>query len=150
VSIAEHAEQLRDLVVSVGGWSTTPALSIGGKSGDPGLIKIPIPAAWIRLQQDMPDAPEDNRERGAVSGYVGPNQVQALYAVTIFLPYTDDDNLLTEQFPRLTGVINAVHSIDAPGGSRWRYAGQRIALVYPDRLAYEQHYAVDFVHQVTA
>ncbi len=145
--ISELASDLLAKVQSVGGWSTTPALSIGGKSGDPGLIKIPIPAAWVRLHQDMPDTPNERYERGSDSGFVGPNQVMAVYAVTIFLPYTDDANILTEQFPRLEAVINAVHATSAPLAMQWRYAGQLLKLVYPDRLAYEQHYTVNFVHQ---
>jgi hypothetical protein len=95
----------------------------------------------------MPDNPEDNRERGGFSGYVPPPQVQAVFAVTVFLPYATDDDLLDVQFVRLNSIITAVHATDAPGGYKWRYAGQRIALVQPDRLAYEQHYAVDFVYQ---
>jgi hypothetical protein len=146
--IAELASDLLTKVQSVAGWSTTPALSIGGKSGDPGLIKIPIPAAWVRLHQDMPDIPGDRYERGADSGLVTVNQVMGVFAVTIFLPYTDDADILAVQFPRLEAVINAVHGTDAPIAMQWRYAGQLLKLVYPDRLAYEQHYTVNFVHQV--
>jgi hypothetical protein len=144
--ISEHARDLRDKIIAVGGWQTTPGLALGGKSLDPGLIKLPIPAAWVVFDEDDPDMPEDNRERGAVSGLVTVNQIQARFGVLLVLPYTDDDDMLDVQYPFMESVIVAVHGTDAPGGYRWRYAGQERRFVQPDRLAYLQHYAVDFVY----
>ena len=67
------------------------------------------------------------------------------WAVTIFVPYVDDTDMLATQYPLLEAVRDAIHATDAPSGERWCYLGQKIALVYPDRLAYEQRYSVRFV-----
>lgn len=146
--IAECAADLLAKFTSVGNWATAPSLSTGGKSGDPGLVKIPIPAAWVNFAKDAND--ELPYEHSPPSGVIGPPQVMATFAATIFLPYTTDDDLLTVQFPRLKAIILAIHSTDVAGSAgtlQWRYAGQRIALVYPDRLAYEQRYTVNFIYQ---
>jgi hypothetical protein len=65
--------------------------------------------------------------------------------VVIYVPYVSQDDLLTVQFPLLESVIAAVrdNGSEATSGNRWRYIGQKLAMVYPDRLAYEQHYTLD-------
>jgi hypothetical protein len=45
--IAECAASLLALVKTVPALADKTSLSIGGRSADPGLVKIPLPAAWI-------------------------------------------------------------------------------------------------------
>lgn len=122
------------------------SLSIGGRSVDPGLLLIPLPAAWIVFKNDQVD--EEQYQHGPSSGLVPRSQVvMATIAVTVFIEYLDDADLLANQFPLLERVAEAVHAteISAAPAYRWRYIGQKIALVYPDRLAYEQRFTVDYV-----
>jgi hypothetical protein len=145
--IAELADDLLTKVRGVTTLASRTSLSIGGKSGDPGLLKIDLPAAWAKFANDESD--ERSYERGPDSGLVSEAQLQmATFIVTILIPYTDDDDLLTVQYPLLEEVIAAVHATDSPTGFRWRYRKQRIALVYTDRLAYEMHFTVNHVTQL--
>ena len=141
--IAECAADLLSKVKTVPALATSAALSIGGRSADPGLVKIPLPASWVTLSKDASD--EQSYEHGPPSGVITVNELLATFAVTTFIPYINDDDLLGTQFPLLESIIVAIHATESPSGFRWRYAGQRIALVYPDRLAYEQRYTVNYV-----
>lgn len=141
--IAEIAADLVGKVRSVTAISTRSGLSLGGRSGDPGLLKIPLPAAWVTMKGDQVD--ERDYTHGPESGLVSKWQpMMATYAVTVFIPYLDDADLLATQYPLLRAISDAVHGTEAPSGYRWRYIGQKIALVYFDRLAYEQHYTLTF------
>lgn len=142
--IAECAADLLAKVRTVAALANSASLSIGGRSADPGMLKIPLPAAWVTLRKDVSD--ERDYEHGPASGMISPSPILlATFAVTIFVPYIDDNDLLAVQYPLLESIISTVHANESPSGYRWRYAGQRIALVYPDRLAYEQHFTVDYI-----
>ncbi len=141
--IAECAADLLARVKTVSALADKTSLSIGGRSVDPGLVKIPLPAAWVTFGKDISD--EQSYEHGDPSGFIRENPLMlSTWPITIFIPYTTDADLLTVQFPLLESVIAAVHAQEAPSGLRWRFAGQRIALVYPDRLAYEQRYTLNY------
>jgi hypothetical protein len=141
--IAEIAADLLAKVQSVAGLETSAGLSIGGRSQDPGLLKVPLPAAWCSLKTDQTD--EQDYTHGPGSGLILPSQrMMGTWAVMVFIPYIDDADLLATQFPLLEAVANAVHGTTTPSGFAWRYIGQRIALVYPDRLAYEQRFTLHY------
>ncbi len=140
--IAECAADLLAKVQTVAALVDRTSLSIGGRSADPGLVKVPLPAAWITFGKEESD--EQSYERGDPSGVVHEAQLMiATFPVNIFIPYIDDIDLLTVQFPLLEAVIAAGHAKISPSGLAWRFTGQRIALVYPDRLAYEQRYTLN-------
>lgn len=144
--IAECAADLLARVKSIAALADRTSLTIGGRSADPGLVKIPLPAAWVTFGKDISD--EQSYEHGPASGLVLEAPLMlSTWPITIFIPYTTDDDLIGVQFPLLESVIAAVHAQEAPSGLRWRFAGQRIALVYPDRLAYEQRYTLNYTIQ---
>jgi hypothetical protein len=123
--------------------STRTGLTIGGKSQDPGMLKVPLPASWVSFKSDQVD--ERDFTHGPASGYiVDVGVLMGTWAAMIFVPYNDDADMLSVQLPLLEAVAGAVHGTEAPSGFRWRYIGQRIALVYPDRLAYELKFTVNF------
>jgi hypothetical protein len=145
--IAELATDLLTKVRSVDALALYTSLTLGGKKDDPGLLKCPLPAAWVKFGKDGSD--ERDRNYGPESGLVSEAQLMmAEWLVTVLVPYTTDDDLLLVQYPLLEAITTAVHAQDSPSGLRWRYAGQRIALVYTDRLAYEQRYTVNLVTQL--
>jgi hypothetical protein len=140
--IAELARDLLARVRSVPSLEESTSLTLGGKKEDPALLKCPVPAAWVKFASDASD--EQSYEHGPASGFISEAQLMmAGFLVTVLVPYRTDDDLLDTQYPLLDAVSAAVHAQDGPSGFRWRYAGQRIALVYTDRLAYEQRYMVD-------
>lgn len=140
--ISENLEDFVDKVKSVPVLASSAGLAIGGKATDPGLLKIPLPAAWIMYTSDNPDEPPYGRG-GEQPGMVPAVEVLlATVSVLVYLPYTTQDDLLQNQFPVLESVVKAIRGTTAPSGHRWRYIGQRLAFVYPDRIAYEQHYTL--------
>lgn len=142
--ISECAADLLAKVKTVPALAISAALSLGGKSADPGLLKIPLPAAWVMLTKDASDEP--SYEHGPDSGVIHAGPVLlATFSVNVFTAYSDDANMLTATYPMLEAIAVAIHATESPSGFRWRYAGQRVALVYPDRLTYEQRYTVNYV-----
>ncbi len=130
-------------------------LSIGGKAQDPGLLKKAPPFAWVLYGGEQPgESPYGTSSQGG-SGIV-PDQEEMLstFRVVVYVPYTSDADLLDTQLPLLESVALAVKAsvttgplggIEAPNGYRWRYVGQKLALVYADRLGYEQHYTLQTI-----
>lgn len=140
--ISENVADLIAKIQTLPQLASSSGLAIGGKGTDPGLLKIPLPAAWIMYSKDdVDEAPFG--QGGAQPGLVPAQEVVlATCSVLIYLPYTDQDDLLNVQLPLLESVITAIRGKIAPSGHRWRYVGQKLALVYPDRIAYEQHYTL--------
>ncbi len=141
--IADNLTHILGLVTSIPELANSAGLAIGGKGNDPGLTKIPLPAAWIMYANDVVnEAPygtgEDNT--GTISN---PQSMLLQVNILIYLPYVSQDDLLNIQFPLLEKLIATVHATSpVPYAMRWRYVGQKLALVYPDRIAYEQHYTL--------
>jgi hypothetical protein len=145
--IADNAEDLVARVTSVPALANSAGLALGGRGADPALTKIPLPAAWIMFGKDQVNEPPYGTSQSGGSGGMVPmgENVQQVFSIVIYVPYLSQDDLLTVQFPLLEAVIAAVRGNGraAPSGNRWRYIGQKLAMVYPDRLAYEQHYTLD-------
>lgn len=144
--IAENVADLIDRVKSVSALTASASIFLGGHGTDPALLKIPLPAAWVRYEQDSPDEAPYSTSSGAGPAIVPASQVcLAMCSVIIYVPYVSESDLLTTQYPLLEQVIAAIHGKDAPSGHRWRYFGQKIALVANDRMAYQQRYTLDMV-----
>lgn len=145
--IAENAADLVARVTSVPALANSAGLALGGRGADPALTKIPLPAAWIMFGKDQVDESPYGSSQSGGRGSLIPNgeNIQQVFSVVIYVPYLSQDDLLTVQFPLLESVVAAVRGNGqaAPSGNRWRYIGQKLAMVYPDRLAYEQHYTLD-------
>jgi hypothetical protein len=142
--LAELAADLLEKVRSVEALTDSTALTIGGKAKDPDLTKIPLPAAWVVLRKEGKDvSPYDHTD---TSGVVIDETIVGVWTVTVMVPYLSDEDLLTTQYPLLEAVRKAIHAQEGPTGSmNWAYMNQRIALVYTDRLAYEQTYHINYV-----
>jgi hypothetical protein len=139
--LAELASDLLDKVKTIGALTDSTALTIGGKPQDPDLTKIPLPAAWVVLRKEEKDTtPYGHTDP---SGVVDELTIAAIWTVTVMVPYATDADMLDVQFPLLESVRKAIHNTDSPSGFKWSYMGQRIALVYTNRLAYEQTYHVN-------
>jgi hypothetical protein len=145
--ISEIANDLLTRVRTISDLSGTTSFAIGGKAADPSLKEISLPACRLILIQDYVD--EDPMTR---SSHLGPEvvpkvqQILFTFSALVIVPYEDDISILNTQFPLLESVITTVHG-EAPtplgGAHRWRYIGQKLSFVYPDRLGYEQRYTVN-------
>jgi hypothetical protein len=133
--IAENSAHLVSLIQGIAVLSKSTGLAAGGRTPDPGLLKIPLPAAWVLYAGDKPNEPQ--------TGFNASNQVlTANYVVMIYIPYISAADLEANQYPMIEAVIQAIRGQQAPKGQRWRYEGQKLSVVNPDRLAYEQRYSV--------
>lgn len=133
--IAENAQHLLSMVQSVPLLAQKSGFAVGGQAPDPGLSKIPLPAAWVILSGDK-CGDDDEKMRPAIE------VVTLTFVVMLYVPYLGQSDLLANQFPLLEQVIQAVRGQKAPSGHRWRYMGQQLALVNADKLAYEQRYTL--------
>jgi hypothetical protein len=144
--IAELGADLVGKVQGIPSLTNSSSLTLGGRAADPGMLKMQTPCAWVSMKGDAEDEAAMSAVSGPRSGLVAVSQVMlGTWAVTVFVPYIDDTDLLATQYPLLEAIRAAIHATDAPSGYRWAYVGQKIALVYPDRLAYEQRYTVNYV-----
>lgn len=144
--IAELATDLLAKVQSIGALVDSSSLTLGGRAADPGMLKLSPPFAWVSMRGDAEDEPSLSNVSGPSSGMVPTSQLLlGIWVVVVFIPYINDADMIATQYPLLESLTAAIHAKDAPGGFRWGYVGQKIAMVYPDRLAYEQSYRVNFV-----
>ena len=144
--IAENAADLLARVKSIAALTNSAGLAIGGRAGDPSLLKIPPPAAWILFGGDQVDEdPHTAGGRGGPGMVPGVEVILAIFRVLVYVAFIDDNDLIANQYPLLELVIRAIRGQQAPSGHRWRYLGQKLTLVYNDRLAYEQRYTLDMV-----
>ncbi len=122
-------------LTSVTALANAASFTAGGNAADPALTKIPLPAAWVLLSNDKP---MDNE-----TGVVPLTQVVLVeYTVLIYVQYTTQADLINTQIPLLRSARSAIHGTEGPNRNRWKYMGQKLVLVNPDRLAYEQQYAI--------
>lgn len=140
--IAENVGDFIAKLVTVPALANSSGLALGGKGVDAGLRQVALPCAWVMYAKDDADE-EPFGSGGHQPGLVAsPGVMKVTISILIYLPYSDQVDLLTIQFPLLETVVKAIHGTRAPSGHRWRYLGQKLALVYPDRIAYEQHYTL--------
>jgi hypothetical protein len=145
--ISECAADLAARVRSVPALANSAAFALGGKGTDPALKEIPLPAAWLALNLEQVDEDPLDRSTRYAPGIVPEVQMMvATFPVLVIVPYIDETDLITNQYPLLESVVKAVKASggEAPSGHRWRYIGQRLAFVYPDRLGYEQRYTLNW------
>jgi len=139
--ISENVSDLIAKITSLPEFENSAGLALGGKGTDPGLVKVNLPAAWVMYSKD--DVDEEPFGHNSHPGMVPSLQVSLVTcSILIYLQYTTQEDLLAVQFPLLERVILSIRGSTAPSGHRWRYLGQKLALVYPDRIAYEQHYTL--------
>jgi hypothetical protein len=132
---AENALNLLNLLTSVPALAANAGLAAGGRASDPSMIHVPLPCAWLLLAEDKPnDAATGSNPAGQV--------VSTDFIVMLHIPYVSQADLLANQLPLLEATIAAVRGKQAPRGQKWRYAGQKLMLINPDRLVYEQRYSI--------
>ena len=137
--ISENALDLIARVTSITAFANSASFTLGGHGVDPALVKIPLPAAWVLYRGD---GQKEDSDEALVPG-VG--IMLSTWSVILYVPYAVQSDLLTVQFPLLESVITTIRGKTAPSGHRWRYDGQKLVNVLPDRIAYEQRYTLTMV-----
>jgi hypothetical protein len=132
---AENAQNLLALLETVPSLVNTSGLAVGGRAPDPAMSRIPLPSAWVILADDKPqDAETGSNPAGQA--------VHTTYVVMIYVPYINQSDLIANQLPLIESTVKAIRGQQSTSGTRWRYEGQKLALINPDRLAYEQRYSL--------
>ena len=128
-------QDLFSKLITVPAIANFASFTAGGGASDPAMTKIPLPAAWVLLAGDMPVDKE--------SGAVPITQIlQIEYVVMVLLPYTSQSDILNTQIPLLRAIRKSIHGTLAPNGFLWKYTGQKLAKLNPDRMGYEQRFVV--------
>jgi len=146
--IGEIGTDLLNRVRSVPSLASSTSFAIGGKATDPALKTIPLPACRLLFMNMYAD--EDPRSTGSSrgGGMVPADQVVIFdFRALLIVPYLDDTDILTVEFPLLNAVVDAIKDTSVPtaSGHRWRLLSQKLSFVYPDRLGFEQRYTIDAV-----
>lgn len=128
--IAKCAKDLYDKVQAISALASASGLAVGGKEADPGMTKIPLPAAWILAHSGVTTLPPTD---GQVKQKT---TAQLVYVVMLYVAYISQSDLITNQLPLLQTVISTVHGTDAPSGERWAFKDYQLTLVNTDRLGY--------------
>lgn len=141
--IAECTADLVARITALPALTNSASIFLGGHGADPGLIKVPLPAVWIIFAKDQPV--EYHTASDAPNMPPGIAVMLATFSVVTYLPYASQADLLAVQYPLLESMIKAINGQPSPSGHRWRYTGEQLVMVYPDRIAYDQHYVVELI-----
>ena len=131
------ASDLYTKVQAIPAIATATGLAVGGKSPDPGLTKMTLPAAWILFEAAQSTVDANSR--------VPSTNLPALlsFAVMLYVPYTGQQDLIANQLPLIELVAKTVHGTNTPTGQRWRFITAKLVLVNPDRMGYRLTFLVD-------
>ncbi|MHB1266289.1 MAG: hypothetical protein ACYCY2_01655 [Acidithiobacillus ferriphilus] len=134
-AIANSAQDIFTKVSAIPALSASTGLTVGGQEPDPGLTKIPLPAAWVLFSDAT------NQNTGQLEN-LPPRLSNVLLQQTIMLhlPYKSQSDLITVQLPLLEAVINEIQgtTIGTSGvaSQRWNFHSAKLAALNPDRLIY--------------
>lgn len=131
----QNAQNLLALVETVPAIANAAGLAVGGRASDPAMASIPLPSAWVILAEDKAHDP--------ATGFNPAGQVViSTFVVMVYVPYVSQADLIANQLPLLESVVKAVRGQPSATGQKWRYEGQKLALINTDRLAYEMKFSV--------
>ena len=117
--------------------ASATGLAVGGKTPDPGLTKMPLPAAWILFDGATSTLDPNSRLPST-------NLPAVLsYAAMLYVPYIGQQDLIANQLPLVELVAKTVHGTDAPTGQRWRFSTAKLVLVNADRMCYRINFLLD-------
>ena len=111
--------------------AASTGLTLGGKEPDPGMTKIPLPAAWVLIPagENMNTGDLENRPPTLAN-------VRLMQDVFLHVPYLSQSDLLTNQVPLIEAVVAAIQgtSVAIGGGPRWNLHSFKMAGLNTDRV----------------
>lgn len=128
--IGTICSEVYDLVRAIPALASSTGLVVGGKEPDPGMVKIPLPAAWI-----LPFRGENRQDK---NDPLPPStaMVEHMVMVVLLVPYATQPELIASYYPLVDAVIAAVHGQQLAGGQRAFWRDYELKLVNPDRLGF--------------
>lgn len=110
-------------------------LAVGAKSIDPTLQKVQTPAAWVVY---IGDQNQSNLNEGECPAFL-----RAEFIIKVFMDYTTEADLIANQYPLLTELINTINARQGPAGSKkWKYEGQTLDELTGNRIVFDQRYSI--------
>ena len=123
----------------------TTLITVGGVVED--RKAITLPAARIlylgdhEYEDSSPNTPRSNEE--AIIPAV--QMMLSTVVVLIMFPYVDDTAVIASYESTLESVKRAIHGKESSSGHRWRDIGCTKALIYADRIGYEQRFTTNWL-----
>ncbi len=133
-AIANGVQDIFAKISAIPALASSTGLTVGGHAPDPGMTKIPLPAAWVLFSE------ADNQNVGILLN-LPPKQPNVLMQVTVMLhiAYTSQSDLISTQYPLLEAVIAAVQgtSVGTFGSARWNLHSAKLSAINPDRQIFK-------------
>lgn len=110
-------------------------LAVGATSIDPFLEKVTLPAAWAVYVGDQ------SNNQGS-QGQCG-EMVTAQFVVKVFVQYTNEKDMIDNQYPLLHEIAEQLNGQQGPVGTmRWKYEGQTLDELTGNRAVFDQRYSI--------
>lgn len=130
--IANCAQDIFSKVSAIPALAQSTGLTVGGQEPDPGMTKIPLPAAWVLFSEAT------NQNVGQLEN-LPPRLSNVLLQQTIMLhvPYKSQSDLITNQLPLLESVIQAIQGTTVgpsdAASQRWNLHSVKLVAINTDR-----------------
>ena len=129
-AIANGVQDIFTKISALPALASSTGLTVGGHAPDPGMTKMPLPAAWVLFSE------ADNQNTGQLLN-LPPRQPNVLMQVTVMLhiPYTSQSDLIAVQYPLLESVVAAVQgtSVGTSQSARLNLHSVKLSALNPDR-----------------
>ena len=133
-AIASAVQDIFTKISALPALASTTGLTVGGQEPDPGLTKIPLPAAWVLFSE------ADNQNTGPLLN-LPPRQPNVTLQITVMLhlAYKSQSDLITVQYPLLESVVSAIQgtSVGTSESARWNLHSAKLVALNPDRQIYK-------------
>lgn len=131
--IGSIASDLVTQIKTVSALGNRVGLVVGGTEIDPINRNITLPAVWVIFVGD--EAVSDTQFNKSQS-------IKLNFVVKVLMDYSNESDLVDTQFTLLEDVIKAVRGgIPSVGAKNWRYNGQTLDEMTPERLVWDQSYS---------
>lgn len=110
-------------------------LAVGATSIDPFMEKVKLPAAWAVYVGDINTSTDAQGQCGGT--------VVAQFVLKVLVEYTNEKDLLDNQYPLLREITKQINGQMGPlGAMRWKYEGQTLDELTGNRAVFDQRYSI--------
>ena len=110
-------------------------LAVGATAIDPFMEKVTLPAVWAVYVGEQSN---NQSQQGQCA-----DMVVAQFVVKVFLEYTNEKDLLDNQYPLLVEIAKQINGQQGPVGTmKWKYDGQTLDELTGNRVVFDQRYSM--------